>query len=278
MCRVLNVSRQGYRKNQESLNKPPKHANLLAEIQAIIEEDTYNDRYGRERIHDALVLRGITVSLSTVYRVCAEDGVLKGKRKPKGLTAADREAQKSDDLVHRDFKADAPYEKFVSDITQLPTKDGPLYISGVFDCFDNMCVGLSMADNMRTPLVIESLKAVINEKIGVQAAIFHTDRGSQYTSLEFRAFIGKTGMKQSMNSAGGRCHDNAKCESMWARFKEEAIYGRYDTKSMAMETVKTLVFRYFMGYWNNRRICHAIGGVPPALKRKRFYDAIALPA
>jgi transposase InsO family protein len=59
---------------------------------------------------------------------------------------------------------------------------------------------------------------------------------------------------------------------MWARFKEEAIYGRYKTQNMSMEAVKSIVFRYFIGYWNNRRISHSIGGMPPALKRKQFHD------
>ena len=77
-----------------------------------------------------------------------------------------------------------------------------------------------------------------------------------------------------MNSAGGRCHDNARCESMWARFKEELLYGRYDTTKMTTEEIKTLIWRYFMSYWNNRRICSAIGGMPPAEKRRQYEEAV----
>jgi transposase InsO family protein len=270
MCRVLKVSRQGYHKHQKTLQKPPKHAELLAEIEAIIGEDEFNDSYGKERLHDALVLREHKVSLSTVYRVCRENNLLRRKKCPKGLTKADKAAQKSDDLLGRDFDADAPNKKLVSDITQLPCANGTLYISAVFDCFDNACLGVSMDANMETPLVIQSVAAAIQTH-GIAGAVFHTDRGSQYTSCDFRAYLKQANMIQSMNSAAGRCHDNAKCESMWARFKVEAIYGRYNTKHMRMEEVKTLVFRYFMGYWNNRRICHSIGGTPPMLKRRRFF-------
>ena len=78
----------------------------------------------------------------------------------------------------------------------------------------------------------------------------------------------------SMNSAGGRCHDNARCESMWARFKEELLYGRYDTTSMTVEQLKTLIWRYFISYWNNRRICSANGGLPPMIKRQQYYDSL----
>ncbi|WP_026834679.1 integrase core domain-containing protein, partial [Eubacterium xylanophilum] len=96
---------------------------------------------------------------------------------------------------------------------------------------------------------------------------------SQYTSKEYRDAIKKCGVVQSMNSDGGRCHDNARCESMWARFKTELLYDRYDTKSMTVKELKTVIWRYFMSYWNNRRICSANGGLPPAAKRRKYYDS-----
>ncbi len=272
LCRLMKVSRQGYYQYLEGKQRPEKHAELLAEIQAILDEDEENDSYGRKRMIDALRLKGRTESDSTIYRVLRGHGLLQKPRTPRGLTVADKAAHKNDNLLRRDFTAQAPCEKLVSDITQLPTADGNLYISGVFDCFDNACLGLSMDDNMKTSLVVQSLLSAHN-LYGITGAIFHTDRGSQYTSADFRASLQELGVVQSMNSDGGRCHDNAKCESMWARFKTEAIYGRRNTARMPMEQVKSLVFRYFIGYWNNRRICHAIGGVPPALKRQRYYDA-----
>ena len=73
-----------------------------------------------------------------------------------------------------------------------------------------------------------------------------------------------------MNSAGGRCHDNARCESMWARMKEELLYGRYNTEKLTIEELRTIIWRYFMSYWNNRRICTANGGLPPMEKRRRY--------
>jgi transposase InsO family protein len=270
MCRALEVTRQGYRKHVESQNKPPKHADLLAKIQAILEEDEYNDTYGRERMHDALRLEGVKVSISTVRRICRKHGLQVKRKRPKGLTKEQKDAYKNDDLLKGDFTAEEPSKKLLSDITQLPTKDGTLYISSVFDCYDNYCIGLSMSDNMKTQLVKDSLKMATGvEKLA--GAVFHTDRGSQYTSHDFRVLAAEVGIEQSMSLASAGCHGNAKCESMWARFKEEAIYHRYKTETMSMEAVKTLVFRYFMSYWNNRRICRAIGGMPPARKREAFY-------
>ena len=76
---------------------------------------------------------------------------------------------------------------------------------------------------------------------------------------------------QGMNSAGGRCHDNARCESMWARMKSELFYGRYDSKKFTQTELKVKIWRYFMSYWNNRRICSTNGGLPPMIKRKKYY-------
>ena len=170
------------------------------------------------------------------------------------------------------FTAERPLEKAVTDITEIQTADGKLYISIIEDCFDNAVLGLSMADNMKAGLCVDTLKSAIIAYPGLRGAIIHSDRGSQYTSYEYRQAIEKYGIIQSMNSAGGRCHDNAKCESLWGRFKEELLYDRYDAKKMSMAAVKSLIWRYFMSYWNNRRICSANGGLPPMVKRKKFYE------
>ena len=81
-----------------------------------------------------------------------------------------------------------------------------------------------------------------------------------------------------MNSAGGRCHDNAKCESMWARLKSELLYDRVNTEDLTVEELKVMIWRYFISYWNNRRICTANGGLPPMIKRQRYYDSLQLAA
>lgn len=81
-----------------------------------------------------------------------------------------------------------------------------------------------------------------------------------------------------MNSAGGRCHDNAKCESMWARLKSELLYDRVNTEDLTVEELKVMIWRYFISYWNNRRICTANGGLSPMIKRHRYYDSLQLAA
>jgi transposase InsO family protein len=165
-------------------------------------------------------------------------------------------------------------DNFITDITETKCIDGKLYISVLEDCFDNAVLGLAMANNMKAGLCVNTLENAYLSYPNLRGAIAHSDRGSQYTSEAYRKAIKKFGLIQSMNSAGGRCHDNAKCESLWARFKEELLYGRYKTEKMTMNQVKTLVWRYFMSYWNNRRICSANGGLPPMIKRKMYYESI----
>ena len=268
---MLDVTRQGYDKYADSLNKPCRYAALVVMIKAIIKEDEFNDKYGRQRLAPALALKGIRISPSKVYRVCNKYGILKRKRKPKGLTKADKAAKRDADLLNGNFASDKPNKKLIGDITQLPTADGTLYIAGVYDCFDSECVGLAMADHMRDELTQNAL-TMAAKRHNIKGATLHTGFGSQYTSNEFKKLSIRLGITQSMSLARLSCYGNAKCESIFGRFKVEAIYDRYDTKNMSMAEVKMLVFRYFMGYWNNRRISTANGGLPPVVKRKRYYE------
>jgi transposase InsO family protein len=273
-CRILGVTPQGYSKYLKSLAKPSKYAQLLADMRAILEEEEFNRTYGKQRMFEKLQLDyNCPCCYNTVAKVMRENGLLQATNKPKGLTRADKDAQKSDNLINRDFTSEAPNKKTVTDIVEFTGSDGKVYVSAVFDCFDNACLGLSMADNMRKELVIETFEQAAG-RYGLHGAICHSDRGSQYTSHEFRKTLDGLGIVQSMNSAAGRCHDNAKCESMWARGKCE-IMACYNTKKMTCEELKKLIFRYYMSYWNYRRICSAIGGMPPMTKRGAYYEELA---
>ena len=278
-CRVLHVSRQSFYQYLAKKDRPWKYQTLAEAMIEILKEDECNDTYGRVRMYQALLLKqpeNVTIpSERTVYRVMEEIGISHHpKRKPNGLTKADRQARKSDGLLKRDFSADKPLAKCVTDITQIKAKDGTLYVSAIFDCFDSSVIGLAMDTNMKAPLCVQTLENAAKAYPDIRGAIIHSDRGSQYTSQLYRDAITKYGIQQSMNSAGGRCHDNARCESMWARMKSELLYGRYNTEKMSTEELKSLIWRYFFSYWNNRRICSANGGLPPLVKRQLYYQAL----
>lgn len=167
----------------------------------------------------------------------------------------------------------------MTDISELKAKDGKVYVSAIFDCFDLMPLGLAIEDNMRASLCVHTLENTKKAYPDIKGCIIHSDRGSQYTSAEYRTAIQRYGIIQSMNSTGGRCHDNVRCESMWARMKEKLFYSRDDkSENHTIEELKTIIWRYFMSYWANRRICTANGGLPPAVKRRFYYESIHLAA
>ena len=179
----------------------------------------------------------------TVYRVMDQIGLShRPKRKPNGITKADREAMKSDDLLKRDFRSDTPLEKCITDITEIPASNGKLYVSAIFDCFDLSVLGLAMETNMKSRSMYPYIGNALTAYPALEGAVIHSDRGTQYTSESYRQTIREHHIHQSMNSAGGRCHDNARCESMWARMKTELLYDRYDTKQMEVEELKVLIW------------------------------------
>lgn len=281
-CYALNVSRQGFYDYLNNKNKPYKYEKLLAAMKAIINEDEYNDTYGRLRMYQALIFKKNIGKISfdipsenTIRNIMIKNNLIhKPRRKPHGITKADREARKSDDKLKRDFKSDIPNKKAITDITEIPAKDGKCYVSVIFDCYDKMALGISISDNMKADLCAETLKNAVISHPELKGAIIHSDRGSQYTSGLYREKIAEYGIIQSMNSAGGRCHDNARCESMWARMKEEVFYSRdRKSKNYTVFELKSMIWRYFMSYWNNRRI-FTDSGLPPAEKRRRYYKSM----
>lgn len=278
-CRLLSISRQGFHSYLKNRDKPWKYEKLAEEMMKINAEDECNDTYGRTRMYQALKLKnpkGIKIpSERTVYRVMEAIGLShKPKRKPNGITKADREARKSEDLLKRDFTASEPLEKTITDITEIKAKDGKLYVSALFDCYDLAVLGLAMDTNMKAQLCVRTIENACVTYPGLRGSISHSDRGAQYTSEEYRKVLADQGITQSMNRAGGRCHDNARCESMWARLKEELLYGRYKSDALTIEELKVLIWRYYMSYWNNRRICSANDGLPPLIKRQRYYESL----
>ena len=271
-CRVLYVTKQGYYQWLRSKDKPYKHAALLAMILKVLSEDPENKgNYGARRVFLRLKQEeyGYTGSYSTIYRVMkAECLLLKKKRNPNSLTREDYAAQKSENLIKQDFDATEPNSKWLSDITEVVTADGKLYISPVLDCYDGEIVGLAMDNNMKKELCIDSFIQAC-QRYNAYGMYFHSDRGTQYTSYKFREALESRGAIQSM-SGTGRCYDNARMESFFATLKKEKLY-KIKTESLPMETVKSIIFRWIFSYYNRKQIYSANeGGYPPSVKRHMY--------
>lgn len=276
MCRALSVNEKGYYKWLRNGEKPKKWQNLLIEIHRILDEDPENDNYGAVRMLTALAQKGISSSLSSVRRALRKGNLMKpSHRSPDGLTKADRKAMSPQNLLKRDFTAKRPNEKWLTDITQIPCKDGKLYIAPVFDCFGGEIVSLAMDTNMKKELCISALEAAFELRKPKSGVLVHSDAGSQYTSEAYKLALGRHHALQSMSDVG-KCYDNARMESFFATLKKEKLY-RINTKKMTAEQVKSVVFRYVMIYYNRKRISTVNpGGLPPSIYReKAAVDTIA---
>ena len=274
MCVVLNVSETGYYRFKRNLGRPGKDAVLSAVMQDVLDEHPFNDNYGVDRMQIALMHRGYTVGKRRISRIMKENGWLhERKRRPKGLTRATTEIQEKENLIKQDFTSDQPYQKLLTDISQIPCHDGKLYISPIMDCFNGEIISLVMRSNMRKELCIDTFNAAA-KRFPLNGAILHSDRGSQYTSETFRETLSNAGVLQSLSGVN-HCFDNARMESFFATLKKELLY-RIPTYKMKMDEVKAIIFRYVFVYYNRIRIYTSNpDGLPPAAYRRHLEQPLA---
>ena len=272
LCGVLKVQETGYYRWVRHNRRPKRTKLLRIAIQAILAEHKDNDNYGIDRILRALEQREFHFGRRAVYRCMRENGWLhKKKRNPHSLTKADRAAQKSENLLQRNFAAPASNRKWLTDITEIPCKEGKLYVAPILDCYNGEIVALSMGTKMDAGLCVRAFEQACTLR-HARGMLVHSDRGSQYTSRLFRESLARHGAIQSM-SGTGKCYDNARMESFFATLKKEKIY-RLRTEFLTIEQVKTIVFRYIFFYYNTRRVCSFNpGGWPPAVFATRHFHA-----
>ena len=280
MCRILQLSESGYYRWLRNREKQSIRQLLAVKIKAILAEHPDNHNYGVDRIRMALEQAGVDVSRRTVYRVMKENGWLHKRRIPHGITKASTEIQEQENILKRDFNAERPLEKFLTDITEVQCADGKLYVSPIMDCFNGEIVALEMRDNMKKELCIDTLRQLKQRYPTLKGALFRSDRGSQYTSVAFRAELARCGLTQSLSGIG-HCFDNARMESFFATLKKEKIY-QIAAYKLQRKQVKTIIFRYIFTYYNRVRIyTRNPQGMPPVCYREwvsAYQQATALPA
>ena len=269
VCAALPVSESGFYKWKRNRSKPKAWQKLLAEMHKILDEDEENSNYGVERMRIALEQRGIKRSFSTVKRAMARGNLLhEDRRSPDGLTKADKAAMKAQNIIRQDFTADAPLRKLLTDITQIPCRDGKLYVSPLLDCYNGESSALGRDTNRKKELCIKTVTEAYREFDIKSGVIIHSDSGSQYTSDAYKKTLGTLHAVQSMSGVG-KCWDNSRMESWFATLKKEKIY-QLDTTKMTVEEVKTIVWRYTFAYYNTKRVTTVNpGGWPPTVYRER---------
>jgi transposase InsO family protein len=256
MCRWAQVSRAGY---YEWRDRP---ASATAERRTVLAQqirqvfDDSDETYGYRRVWHELARRGVEAGPELVRAIMREQGMVACQPRPWRITTiADPGAPATPDLVGRDFTADAPGVKLVGDITYIPTWQGFVYLATVLDCHTKMVAGYAIAEHMRAELVCDAIAMAARKISLAPEAIFHSDRGCQYTSAEFRTELQRHNLRPSVGRTGV-CWDNALAESFNAALKNERVHRTvYPTKRHAISDVT----RYIEFRYNTRRIHSGLG-------------------
>lgn len=262
-CTVFSVSRSAY--YEWSRDVPSAHARRDEELRSRIRDVHQESRgtYGAPRIHQHLRQEGERTSRKRVARLMAEEGIC-GRRKRRGrrTTIADGSAAPVGDLLGRHFtpRQLSLDEAWVGDITYLRTWEGWAYLATVIDLASRRVVGFAVADHMRTSLVSDALAMAVKSRRPGKGLIFHSDRGSQYTSSAFRELLDKHQTRQSL-SRPRQCWDNAVAESFFSTLKTELVHR---TALPTVAAARSSVFEYIEVFYNRRRIHSALGYRSPA--------------
>lgn len=276
MAALLGVSPSGYHawKKRPPSKRRIENERLLECIRTFHLDSDGN--YGRLRIRKDLIegedARWHKVGHNRVGALMRKAGLVGvTRRKQCWTTVRDKGARPAPDLVHRKFVATEPNQLWVADITYIPTWAGFLFLAVVLDVFSRRIVGWSMANHLRTELILDALEMAIDRR-KPDGVIHHSDQGCQYTSLAFGSRCREAGVRPSMGSVGD-CYDNAMCESFFATLECELLAKhRFPSQSVAMPRV----FEFVEGWYNTRRRHSSIGYLSPVEFEKRFEASLRL--
>lgn len=250
MCRCLRVSPSGF---YDWSMRPPSarqidNDRLLGRIREIHEDS--RGVLGAPRIHEDLVDRGETTSLNRVARLMARHGIQgRPRRKRRGQRADSRLPPPGvRNLLERDFNALEPETKWVTDITEIGTDEGKLYLCVVLDLFSKLVIGWSMHHRQDRQMVIRAVEMAIWQRRGGWSVILHSDRGSQFRSSDYQRFLTQNTLLCSM-SAVGHCGDNAACEGFFGMLKRERVSR---TRYPSLDAARADLFDYIERFHNPR--------------------------
>ena len=260
MCRALKVSRSGYYawKKKPVSKREKENEQLVEEIREIHEGSRYT--YGSPRMQAELREKGYFIGHNRIARLMRENRIqAKMKKKFKVTTHSKHSLPVAENLLRGDVQIHRPNQVWVSDITYLRSSEGWLYLCIIMDLYSRSIVGWSMEERLTKELVLKSLEMACMRRAAERGIIFHSDRGSQYASNDFRALITEKGFIASM-SGKGNCYDNAHAESFFHTIKTEEVYGNtYRTRQEA----KLSIFEYIEVFYNRVRKHSQLGYLSP---------------
>lgn len=261
MCGLLGVARSSFYAWRGRVESPT--AVRRRELAELVRQafEVGRGAYGCRRVTAALNRDGVECSVGLVADLMRELGLKACQPKAyKKTTVPGEEPVCSVDLIDRDFTAEGPGERLVGDITYLKTREGWLYLATVIDLATRMVVGWQLADHMRTSLIVDALAMARDAGHVRDGAIFHSDRGAQYTSREFSLFCKQIRVRTSVGRTGV-CWDNAAAESFFAALKNEMYYREtFATRAKA----RFAVAEYIEIFYNRQRLHSTLGYRTPA--------------
>jgi transposase InsO family protein len=266
LCVVLQVSASGF---YDWLKRQPgrrakANAQLSAQIRAIHQHS--RQTYGYLRVHAELRAGGERVGKHRVARLMRQMGLqTKARRCFRRTTQADESHRRAPNLPAGDFKATRPNDKWLSDITYIPTQEGWLYLAGIQDTFSRRIVGWSMSERLTKALVCDAWRMAVGRH--GTPRLHHSDQGSQYTSDDYLKLLEMAEVQISMSDVG-RCYDNAMQESFWGTLKTECADRPFPSRAAARQAL----FEYIELWYNRQRRHSALGYLSPAQ-----YERLACP-
>jgi putative transposase len=260
LCAVLKIAESGYYAWLNRVPSPREQENRQLQQSIGTVWKQYRGIYGAPRIHAELQAEGIRVGHNRVARLMREAGIqgkTACKRRPH-TTQTDPSHPVAANLLDRQFTANRSNEVWLTDITYIDTAEGFLYLAAVMDLYSRQIVGMAMADHLRTELVESALDMALTQRRPPRHLLHHSDRGSQYTSLDYQKRLTASFMTVSMSRVGN-CWDNAPMESFWATLKRECA----DVVFASHNQARTELFSYIMGFYNRLRRHSTLGYVSP---------------
>lgn len=260
MCRVLEVARSGYYAWRHRPVSQREQANqaLLELIRAAYQ--TSRQTYGSPRVYAYLQQRGVICSRNRVARLMQKHQLVakKAHRRYPVTTQQHPGARTAPNLLNQDFSAQAPNQKWVTDITYIDTSEGWLYLAIVLDLYSRRVVGWAMSERIDTHLVNQALKMACSTRKPPAGLLHHSDRGCQYTSDTYQGYLADLGCTVSM-SRTGNCYDNAAMESFFATLKAECAQSQFLSRAQA----RTAIFEFIESWYNRRRLHSSLDYLSP---------------
>lgn len=269
LCQMLGIRRSSYYawKKRGPSSREQKNQSLLEDIRRVYK--THRKAYGSPRIYAQLKKEEIPCNQKRIARLMRAEGI-KGRRKYRKIITTDSQHSfpVAANLLNREFQAEHPNQKWVADITYIPTAEGWLYLAGVLDLFSRKIVGWNMSHLIDANLVDKALRMALSQRKPGGDLLHHSDRGSQYASYQIQGLLSAHQIQVSM-SGKGNCYDNAVMESFWGTLKNEWVYHQtYRTRAQA----RTDIFSYIEGFYNTVRLHSSLGYLSPAEYEAKYQN------